>query len=120
MSSTPLNIGTRVFARRLGKADVRGDVTWVGPSKWGDGWRYRIVDEGGSQHWVDENDITVESTPASADPEAVRRGSRVRVTGGAHEGVEGDVYTSGAGGRMGLRDDHENTYWVDAKDLVLV
>ena len=31
-----LNKGARVFARRLGKADVEGRVTWVGPNRFGD------------------------------------------------------------------------------------
>ena len=115
--SAPLAKGTRVFARRLGKADVRGDVTWAGPSKFGDGWRYRIIAADGSQHWVSEGDLTVESVPENTDPAAIQKGSRARVIAGDHEGVEGDVYTLGSGDRYGLRDDFEKTYWVDAKNL---
>ena len=118
MSDVPLNNGARVFARRLGKADVRGEVVWSGPSKYGDGWRYRIRAEDGSEHWVDEKDITVESNPESTDPDAIRKGSRVKVIGGKHEGVEGDVFTVTAG-RIGVRDDFEETYWVDADQIAL-
>jgi hypothetical protein len=118
--SAALNIGARVFARRLGKADVTGEVVWVGPSKFGDGWRYRIRAADGSQHWVDEKDLTVESNPASTDPKAVRKGSRVRVTAGAHEGVEGEVYIASSADRFGVRDDQEETYWFDGKNLEII
>ena len=117
--SAPLKIGARVFARRLGKADVRGEIVWVGPSKFGDGWRYRVRAADGSQHWTDEKDLTVESNPANDDPTAVRKGSRVLVTGGAHEGIEGDVYIVSGEDRFGVRDDFEKTYWVDGKNLAL-
>lgn len=116
MSGTPLAIGTRVLARRLGKADVTGDITWVGPSKFGDGWRYRVA-AGGKQHWASEAELTVLSAPKNNDPTAVQKGSRARVIAGAHLGVEGEVYTSSGPERFGLRDDNEDTYWVDAKNL---
>ena len=113
-------MGARVFARRLGKADVRGEVVWVGPSKFGGGWRYRIRAADGSQHWVDEKDLTVESNPASKDPGAIQKGKRVRVTGGAHEGIEAEVYIASGANRFGIRDDNEDTYWVDEENLVLI
>jgi len=109
--------GTRVFARQLGKADIRGKITWAGPNRYGSGFRYGIRADDGSTHWVDEDAITPEAPP---EPKGgVQKGSRVVVTGGPHAGVEGDVYTAAGAGRFGVRDDDEETYWVDAKDLKL-
>jgi len=110
-------MGARLFARRLGKADVRGVVTWAGPSKFGNGYRYKIRADDGSSHWVDDKDLTVEDDPAAADALAIRKGTNVVVTGGEHAGVEGEVYIAGSGGRFGIRDDDEQTYWVDEKHL---
>ena len=112
-----LKLGARVFARRLGKADVRGQITWAGPSKFGDGYRYKVLAEDKSSHWVDEKDLTLEAEPTEADALAIRKGTNVVVTGGPHAGVEGEVYIAGAGGRFGIRDDDEETYWVDEKHL---
>ena len=115
--SAALKMGALVFARRLGKADVRGRVTWVGPSKFGDGFRYKIVAGDGSSHWVDEKDLTLEAEPTDTDGTAIGKGTRVVVTDGPHKGVEGEVYIAGAGGRFGVRDDDEETYWVDEKHV---
>jgi hypothetical protein len=113
----PLKLGSLVFARRLGKADVRGRITWSGPSKWGDGFRYKVQAEDGVSHWADEKDLTLEAEAPGADPDAIRKGTRVKVTGGPHAGIEGDVYIVGPASRFGIRDDDEETYWVDGKDL---
>lgn len=110
-------MGARVFVRRLGKADFRGRITWAGLSKWGDGYRYKILTDGGSTEWADEKDLTLEPESPGADADAIRKGTRVRVTGGAHAGVEGDVYIAGPGSRFGIRDDDEETCWVDGKHL---
>ena len=109
--------GTRVFARRLGKADIRGQVTWVGPSRYGDGHRYGVRADDGSTHWVDEADITPEAVSAAAGANAIQRGTRVRVIDGPHAGVEGEVYIASAAGRFGVRDDDEETCWVEEKHL---
>ena len=114
---TALPKGTRVFARRLGKADIRGKVTWVGPSRYGDGHRYGVRADDGSTHWVDEADITPEAGSAPVSADAIQKGTRVRVTQGPHAGVEGDVYIADAAGRFGVRDDNEETCWVDGKHL---
>ena len=110
--------GAKVFARRLGKADVSGKISWVGLSRYGDGYRYGVKDAAGTTHWVDEKDITPEGN-AEADAGGISKGSQVKVTGGAHAGVEGEVYIASAGGRFGVRDDDEETYWVDEKHLEL-
>ena len=112
-----LKQGARVFARQLGKADIRGSITWIGPNRYGPGYRYGIRADDGSKHWVDEDDVTPEVDPADVDPNAIRKGSRVRITAGAHAGLEGDVYTAAAAGRFGVRDDDEETYWVDEEHL---
>lgn len=110
-----LKIGSRVFARRLGKADVRGEITWSGPSKYGGGFRYKVLAKDGSSHWVDEKDITLESEP-KLDPDAIQKGTSIVVTGGPHEGVRGEVYIV-SGDRFGIRDDYEETYWVNKQYL---
>ncbi|MFK7991175.1 MAG: hypothetical protein AB8I08_34470 [Sandaracinaceae bacterium] len=119
MSELPTHLlkkGTRVLARQLGKADVRGKVTWAGPSRYGGGFRYGIKADDGSQHWVDEDGVTPEQA-AEVDPNSIQKGSRVRVTSGKHAGVEGDVYIAGAAGRFGVRDDDEETYWFNLDEL---
>jgi len=112
-----LEKGTRVFARQLGKADIRGSITWAGPNRYGNGYRYGIRADDGSTHWVDEDGVTPEAAPAPAG--GIQKGSRVTVTGGPHAGVEGDVYIVGDRDRFGVRDDDEETYWVDKKHLEL-
>lgn len=99
---------------------MRGEIVWAGPSKFGGGWRYRIKAPDGSEHWADESNLTVESQPAGDSPDAIAKGKRVRVTAGAHEGVEGEVYISSGAGRFGIRDDNEDTYWVDEANLALL
>jgi hypothetical protein len=110
-------LGVRVFARRLGKADVRGKITWAGPSKWGDGYRYKILSDDGTSHWADDKDLTPEAAQPGGDAGGIREGVSVRVTGGAHAGVVGDVYIVSHADRFGVRDDNEETYWVDGKHL---
>lgn len=121
MSDRPSHVlekGERVFVRQLGKPDVRGKVTWVGPSKYGPGMRYGVRADGGGMHWVDEENVERE-TPLTESAGGVQKGSRVRVIGGPHEGVEGDVYLMGPTGRVGVRDDDEETYWVEREHLKL-
>lgn len=109
--------GTRVFARQLGKADIRGKITWSGPNRYGNGCRYGIRADDGSMHWVDEDAVTPESPPPPKG--GIQKGSRVVAIAGPHAGVEGDVYIVGGAGRFGVRDDDEETYWIDDKDLKL-
>jgi len=119
MSDEPLVLakGTRVFARQLGKADIRGKITWAGPNRYGSGFRYGIRADDGSMHWVDEDSVTPEEKPTPKG--GIQKGSRVAVTGGPHEGVEGDVYIVSGASRFGVRDDDEETYWVDREHLKL-
>ena len=112
-----LKKGTRVFARQLGKADVRGHITWVGPSRYGNGHRYGIKDDDGGTHWVNEDCVTPEVDPSAQSDGEIGKGSRVRITEGEHAGVEGDVYVAGPTGRFAIRDDDEETYWVERKHL---
>lgn len=114
-----INKGARVFARRLGKADVRGKITWVGPNRYGEGYRYGVRADDGTTHWVDEKDITPEVDPSAEDKGGIKKGSQVVVTGGPHSGVRGEVFIASPGGRFGVRDDDEETYWVDEKDIAL-
>jgi len=66
---------------------------------------------------LDEENVEREGGPESKVPSGLEKGSRVRVTAGPHEGVEGDVYISGPTGRIGIRDDDEDTYWVEREHL---
>lgn len=110
-----LQKGDRVFVRQLGKPDVRGKITWVGPNRYGPGMRYGIRDDGGAMHWADETSVEREATEPG--PGEIQKGSRVRVVGGAHEGVIGDVFLCPPTGRVAIRDDDEETYWVE-RDLL--
>ena len=111
-----LKKGTRVFARQLGKADVRGAISWVGPNRYGSGYRYGIKGDDGGTHWCDEDAVTPESAPVPGKDE-VQKGSRVKIIKGPHAGVEGDVFTAGAAGRFGVRADDEETYWANKAEL---
>ena len=122
MSDLPdmLKKGDRVFARQLGKPDVRGKITWVGQSKYGAGMRYGVKGDDGITYWFDEEHVEPE-TPAAGErkPGEMGKGSRVKVVKGPHEGVEGDIYLWVPTGRIGVRDDDENTYWVERDQIVL-
>jgi hypothetical protein len=116
MTDVLLKKGDRVFVRELGKPDVRGKITWVGPSKFGPGMRYGVKpDDGGGVRWVDEDNVEPEDKGSATG--GIEKGSRVRVTGGPHAGVEGDVYIAAATGRVGVRDDDEETYWIERDHL---
>ena len=112
-----LKKGSRVFARQLGKPDVKGVITWVGPNRYGPGIRYGVkADGGGGTHWFDDTGVELE---VSEQVGGIQKGSRVRVTAGPHEGIVADVYLWGPTGRVGLRDDNEDTYWVEREQLEL-
>ncbi|HJL16530.1 MAG TPA: hypothetical protein RMH99_12785 [Sandaracinaceae bacterium LLY-WYZ-13_1] len=118
MADEPLQKGERVFVRRLGHADTRGKITWVGPSKYGPGLRYGVRGDDGGMHWVDEEHVERE-TPNEPSAGDLAKGSRVQVVSGPHAGVEGDVFTIVPTGRIGVRDDDEETYWVEREHLEL-
>ena len=111
--------GTRVFARQLGKPDVRGKISWVGPNRYGPGLRYGVKSDDGGTFWFDEDNVELESPAEASGPGGIQKGSRIRITGGPHEGVIGDVYICGPTGRIGVRDDDEETYWVERDQLEL-
>ncbi|GAB5545307.1 MAG: hypothetical protein RID81_42485 [Sandaracinaceae bacterium] len=111
--------GDRVFARQLGKPDVRGKISWVGQSRFGIGMRYGVKGDDGITYWFDEEHVEPESNPGERGPNEMGKGSRVRVVSGPHEGVIGDIYLWVPTGRIGIRDDDENTYWVERKQIEL-
>ncbi|MAC26129.1 MAG: hypothetical protein CMN31_09325 [Sandaracinus sp.] len=116
MSEKPLVKGDRVHVRRLGKADVTGKIYWVGPSKYGPGLRFGVKADDGSKHWCDEEDVERVDGGPKEGPGGLKKGSTVRVTAGEHEGVEGEVFFYSKG-RVGVRDDHEEMYWVNEGEV---
>lgn len=114
MAQLPLMKGDRVFVRQLGKPDVRGKITWVGPNKYGPGLRYGVRADEGRMVWCDEDDVEPDGPVETG---GIEKGARVKVTGGPHEGVEGDIYLAAPTGRVGVRDDDEESYWVEREHL---
>ena len=112
--------GDRVFARELGKPDVRGTIVWVGPKRYGTGVRYGVKDAAGSTYFFDGENVERDGPPdGSASPGGIKKGSRVRLVSGPHAGVVGDVYICGPTARIGIRDDDEETYWADRDEVEL-
>jgi hypothetical protein len=61
----------------------------------------------------------------STESDALGKGSRVRVTSGKDEGVEGRVFwfgdsKFGPGKRVGIKGDDGETYWLDADDVEVI
>lgn len=122
MSDIPSNLfqkGDRVFVRQLGKPDVIGKITWIGPNRYGPGMRFGVKDDEGGMHWVDEDNVEREPSTAAPAPGEIQKGSRVRIVTGADEGVVGDVFLCPPSGRVAVRDDDEETYWVERERLEL-
>ncbi len=112
--------GDTVFARELGKPDVRGTVVWVGAKKYGAGLRYGVKDAAGSTFFFDGENVERDGPQGGAVSRGgIQKGSRVRLVKGPHAGVIGDVYICGPTGRIGVRDDDEETYWAERAEVEL-
>jgi hypothetical protein len=105
-------------------AGMRGEVFWIGESRYGKGRRYGVRGDDGETYWVDEEQVgPEEQVPAPVLPEREERaplakGARVTITGGEGAGQSGEVFwvgesRFGRGMRYGVRVDDEQTYWVD-------
>ncbi len=112
-----------------GKRDVgvRGEVFWVGPNRYGPGFRYGVKARDGRTLWVDEAHVGSEegAPPEPPPPErpVLDKGAPVRITGG-REGVgeEGEVFwvgesKFGPGMRYGVKNAEGETFWVDEAEV---
>ncbi|MCZ7687048.1 MAG: hypothetical protein M5U28_53210 [Sandaracinaceae bacterium] len=112
-----------IVSGRSGKG-MRGEVFWIGESRYGKGARYGVRGDDGETYWVDEQHLGAETDvpepeahePARAPP---RQGARVRITRGEGAGHTGEVFwigdrKFGRGTRYGVRaDDGGESFWVD-------
>lgn len=111
-----------IVSGRSGKG-MRGEVFWIGESRYGKGTRYGIRGDDGETYWVDEQHLGAETdVPEPELPgggrEPLEKGTRVRITRGEAAGTTGEIFwvgekKFGRGMRYGVRGDDEQTHWVD-------
>ncbi len=111
-----------IVGGRSGKG-MRGEVFWIGDSRYGKGARYGVRGDDGETYWIDEQHLGAEAdVPAPVLPERkeapLEKGTRVRITRGEGAGEEGEIFwvgpsRFGQGMRYGIRGSDEETYWVD-------
>ncbi len=111
-----------IVAGKQGKG-MRGEVFWIGESRYGKGSRYGVRGDDGETYWIDEDKLGPEdAVPAPQLPEAesspLDKGTRVTVVRGDHAGQVGEVFwvgesRYGKGPRYGVKGDDGQTYWVD-------
>lgn len=101
---------------------MRGEVFWIGESRYGKGARYGIRGDDAETYWIDEQHVGAETdvpAPALPDPgEPIPKGTRVSITRGEAAGTLGEIFwvgesKFGRGPRYGIRDDEGETHWVD-------
>jgi hypothetical protein len=101
---------------------MRGEVFWIGESRFGKGARYGIRGDDAETYWIDEQQVGAETdVPAPALPEPgepMAKGTRVQITRGEAAGTLGEIFwvgenKFGRGPRYGVRDDEGQTHWVD-------
>ncbi len=102
---------------------MRGEVFWIGESRYGKGARYGVRGDDGETYWVDGQHVGPEdAVPPPKLPERdqapLAKGTRVRITRGESAGAEGEVFwvgerKFGPGHRYGVRDDEGETHWID-------
>lgn len=123
--SEKLDKGARVaiVSGRSGKG-MRGEIFWVGDSRYGKGARYGVRGDDGETYWVDETQVGPEEAvpapalPARDESAPLAKGTRVAITRGEAAGREGEVFwigesRFGRGHRYGVRTDDGETLWVD-------
>lgn len=95
-SGPALDKGQRVV---LKASQVRGEVFWVGQSRYGDGMRYGVRDNDGNAHWVDAHELDVDRSGPATTPASARAAS----TGGGMDAGEwvGDTPLGPDDGLMG-------------------
>lgn len=117
--------GTRVgiVGGKAGKG-MRGEVFWIGESRYGKGSRYGVRGDDGETYWIDEQHLGAETdVPEPQLPQrdlpVLAKGARVRITKGEGAGSTGEIFWVGEskfghGMRYGVRaDDGEETFWID-------
>lgn len=100
---------------------MRGEVFWIGESRYGKGARYGVRGDDGETYWIDEDKLGPEdAVPPPALPEvaALEKGSRVQIVRGDHAGQVGEIFwigesRYGKGPRYGVRGEDGESYWVD-------
>ena len=101
---------------------MRGEVFWIGESRYGKGARYGIRGDDAETYWIDEQHVGAETdvpAPALPDPgEPIPKGTRVTITRGEAAGTLGEIFwvgesKFGRGPRYGIRDDEGETHWGD-------
>lgn len=104
---------------------TRGEVFWTGENKYGQGMRYGLKGDDGVTYWLNDEEIGTEDGAPPAPPPPDRppldKGARVRIVGTKDEGVEGEIFWTGAsrygpGMRYGVKEG-EATYWVDEANV---
>ncbi len=119
-------------------AGVRGEIFWIGENKYGPGMRYGLKGDDGQTYWVDEASLGAEdaappapapapkSDAAPAAPGATfDKGDKVTITAGPGSGKIARVFWAGRskygpGMRYGVRDDDDETYWLDGREVAPV
>lgn len=112
-----------IVSGRSGKG-MRGEVFWIGESRYGKGARYGVRGDDGETYWVDEQHLGAETDvpePEAHEPARapLAKGARVRITRGEGAGHTGEVFwigdrKFGRGTRYGVRaDDGGESFWVD-------
>lgn len=110
-----------IVGGRQGKG-MRGEVFWIGESRYGKGARYGIRGDDGETYWIDEQQVGAETdVPAPELPEPgepLAKGTRVQITRGEAAGTLGEIFwvgesKYGRGPRYGIRDDGGETHWID-------
>ncbi len=112
-----------VVSGRAGKG-MRGEVFWIGESRYGKGARYGVRGDDGETYWIDEANLGAETDGPepelpSEERAPLEKGARVRITRGEGAGATGEVFwigekKFGRGLRYGVRaDEGEETYGVD-------
>lgn len=110
-----------IVGGRQGKG-MRGEVFWIGESRYGKGARYGVRGDDGETYWIDEQHLGAEAAvpaPELPDPgEPLAKGTRVQITRGEAAGTLGEIFwvgesRYGRGHRYGIRNDDGETHWVD-------
>src|SRR5690606_33405463 len=74
---------------------MRGEVFWIGESRYGKGARYGIRGDDAETYWIDEQHVGAETdvpAPALPDPgEPLPKGTRVTITRGEAAGTLGEI-----------------------------
>lgn len=115
--------GSRVVVVKGRKAvGTMGTVFWIGDNKWGEGKRLGIEGDDGQTHWIAMSNVELtDQQPPEIEPPS--KGDMVAWTVDEQE-LTGTVFwvgesKSGRGYRVGVKDDAEETHWLDARQVTV-